>query len=212
MTKKQYVTAILAVFAVTATTALTQRFLEAGWHSRSQIAALSSKLRELPESFGDWKRVDRKEIPQRVERILNCHSYVNDTYENSRSGAVISVAVLFGPRGPIAVHTPEICYSSVGAQLASTRQIASIESGNHRDEFWKAQYSKHGNQDPSFEVWYAWSDGGPWHASENPRYWMTDVLYKLQLSGEPTTEAGGSDCQAFLKSFLPILRDRLGKD
>ncbi len=212
MSTKQYVSGILVIFTVTTMTALTQRYLEAGWHSQSEIAALSSKLRELPDSFGDWKRIERKEIPQKVERILNCYGYINDSYENSRSGAVVSVAVLLGPRGPIAVHTPEICYSSVGAQLSTTRRVASIESKNHRDDFWKAQFSKDGDQEPSIEVWHAWSDGGPWCASENPRYWMTDLLYKLQLSGDPPTEGGASDCHSFLESFLPILRKHLGTD
>jgi hypothetical protein len=210
--KKQYIAAILAIFTITAITALTQNYLEAGWHSQSEIALLSSKLREIPDTFGDWKRIERKEIPQKVERVLNCYGYINDIYENSRSGAVVSVAVLFGPRGPIAVHTPEICYSSVGTQLATSRRAVRIESENHQDEFWMAQFSKQGEQEPGFEVWHAWSDGGPWCASENPRYWMTDVLYKLQLSGDPPNEDGGSDCRSFLQSFLPILRQHLGTD
>jgi len=201
--------AIIAIVVLSASTALTHAYLDAGWHSKSEIDRLASQLRELPDSIGDWNRTAKNEIPNGTLRTLKCYGYLSESYENSSSGAVISVAVLFGPRGPIAVHTPEICYSSAGTEPVAPRKVSSIETGTYKDEFWMTRFSKKGLQEPSLEVWYAWSDGGPWRASENPRYWMTDHLYKLQLSGKPSKGGGVSDCQSFLQSFLPVLRKQL---
>lgn len=210
MNKSQYIVALIAIGVITATTAITHAYLEAGWQSQSQIKALAARLQELPDSFGDWQRTSRKEIPSRILQVLRCYGYISDSYENTQTGSVISVAVLFGPRGPIAVHTPEICYSSVGTQSVGSRRTDSIESGNTTDVFWSTRFTKQGIQEPILEVWYGWSDGGAWHASENPRYWMTDFLYKLQISGQLQRGDGTSDCRSFLHSFLPVLRKHLG--
>lgn len=207
--KTQTMIAVVAVVVITGTIAIAHAYLEGGWQSESEIESIASKLQELPDSFGDWKRTSKKEIPARILRVLRCYGYLSETYENSSSGGVISVAVLFGPRGPIAVHTPEICYSSVGTQVQGTRRSTSIESENHRDEFWITQFAKEGFQEPCLEVWYGWSDGGRWHASENPRYWATNHLYKLQLSGQPRKDGTHSDCSSFLENFLPVLRKHL---
>ena len=58
--------------------------------------------------------------------MLECTGNIVRTYENQRTGEVVSVFVIVGPAGPIAVHTPEICYSSQNYKSRDTRQQVAI--------------------------------------------------------------------------------------
>ena len=122
-------------------------------------------------------------------------------YRNQTTGAMINAALLFGPRGPIAVHTPEICYDSVGTEQTRERQVESIKTDAGTHQLWSVQFSKAPDPEPSIEVWYAWSDGGTWEAKENPRLWMTDKLYKIQIAGP--VDPDKRPCRDFMKAFLP---------
>ena len=111
--------------------------------------------------------------------------------------------VLFGPRGPIAVHTPEICLGSIGSAVGE-RQLESISTDTGKHEFWSVQFATKFDVQPSLEVWYAWTYGTRWEASKNPRYLLTENLYKLQVSG-PVSNQVQQPCREFLEALLPNL-------
>src|SRR5690606_36914398 len=131
-------------------------------------------LPQLPEQVGPWVRVGDHELPASAQKQLRCYGYLNREYWNPNTGDRVSVALLFGPRGPIAVHTPEICYSSAGTQPIGTRVVETVDADGETGEFWHIQFSRGDEPLPHLDVWYAWSDGGPWYAGEYPRLWLTD--------------------------------------
>lgn len=184
-------------------------YLDGRWAFNRDLEAFGNGLDELPERVGTWSLARRDELAANAQRILRCHGSLVREYVDDASGRRVSVAVLFGPRGPIAVHTPEICYSSVGTKVAGPTEAVTLEDVPGRASFWKTEFIQTPETEPSFEVWYGWSDGGDWVAAKNPRFWMTDQLFKIQLAGPVSGDDSGSAIRDFLNAFLPELNQYL---
>ncbi len=201
-----YSIALATVLSLTVTSGLVHGYLDARWTTGPDIDAIAAQLPALPEQVGPWVRVSDHELDPAAQRLLRCYGYLNREYWKPATGDRITVAVLFGPRGPIAVHTPEICYSSAGTQPIGERVAETIHSEGQEDQLWHIQFSRLDDPRPSLDVWYAWSQGGPWVAGEYPRFWLTDRLYKVQLAGSPAADGSEPPCRDFLTHFLPAVR------
>src|SRR5687767_6261065 len=90
-----------------------------------QLAA-DALSRPLPARAGSWVLLTESKLGPEVVKMLRCPAYINRVYAHEQTGDRITVAVLVGPAGPIAVHTPEICYSSHDYKQASLRQMRTI--------------------------------------------------------------------------------------
>lgn len=180
-------------------------WLDGRWVHQANLQAVGSQLDRLPQKLGDWVLLQEGELPESAQAMLHCYGHTVRTYQNSQTGSRINLALLFGPRGPIAVHIPEICYSSRGVTQEHERQEVTIDAGGAEHTLWKLNFVSAMSDQPEFQVYYAWSDGGPWQASKYPRFWLSDRLYKLQLSGPPSKPGGASECNDFLEQLLPAL-------
>lgn len=198
--------ALATVLALTMTSGLVHGYLDARWTTGPDIDVIAAKLPNLPEQVGPWLRVNDHELTPSAQKLLRCYGYLNREYWNPQTGARVNVAVLFGPRGPIAVHTPEICYSSAGTQPIGNRKVELIRADGQEDQLWHIQFGYGDEPNASLDVWYGWSDGGPWQAGEYPRFWLTDRLYKIQLAGSPAADGAALPCRDFLTHFLPVVR------
>ena len=201
-----YSIALATVLSLTLTSGLVHGYLDARWTTGPDIDAIAAQLPALPEQVGPWVRVSDQELDPAAQRLLRCYGYLIREYWKPETGERVSVAVLLGPRGPIAVHTPEICYSSAGMQPVGERVAETIQSGGQEDQLWHLQLSRAEATTLNLDVWYAWSDGGPWVAGEYPRFWLTDRLYKIQLAGLPVADGLQPPCRDFLTHFLPVVR------
>ncbi len=201
--------AFLLSVCLAVTSSLTFGWLDGRWVSQPDMAATGNKLQELPDQLGDWRLVETQSLDANAARMLRCYGHTVRIYTNAQSGNRLTVAVLFGPRGPIAVHTPEICYSGQGVQQQGERERVEVSSGGLTHGLWKTNFLSKVDLQPELEVYYAWSDGGPWQAADQPRYWLTDRLYKIQLAGPPTTEGQPSESLQFLELFLEQLQPQL---
>lgn len=204
-----YSVALATVLALTLMSGLVHGYLDARWTGGPDLVAHGARLNELPEQIGPWVRVSEKELDASAQNLLRCYGALHHEYWNPDTGQRVSVAVLFGPRGPIAVHTPEICYSSTGISPLGERVAETFTTDGISDELWHVQFRRGDEKVAVLDVWYAWSDGGPWCAGEYPRFWLTDRLYKIQLAGLPATSGSESPCRDFLSYFLPVVRRAL---
>ncbi|MDA9840526.1 EpsI family protein [Rubripirellula sp.] len=195
---------MLVVIALLMTSAVVHGSIDGRWSAKTDLKAQGQKLTTLPEVAGDWRLTSKPEMDESALRILQCHGWDQRQYRNEITGQIITVAVMFGPRGPMAVHTPEVCYDSVGTLQTRDRRVESISTGSNDHKFWSVEFSRKDSPDDRFESWYAWSDGGAFHASKLPRVWMTSSLYKIQLSG-PSGNGADQPIQDFLGEFLPQL-------
>ena len=184
-------------------------YLDSRWTSQDDIKAIAEPLLNLSQKAGNWELASNSEIEGAAKRILQCYGSILQEYVNKTTGDRVTVFVVCGPRGPIAVHTPEVCYSSSGTEPVGDRVASPMLINGESQSFWKIKFRKPRSSDPPhLEVWYGWSDGGPWKAASLPRVWLTDSLYKIQVAGPPA-KAGEetSPVEDFLAEFLPTLSE-----
>jgi hypothetical protein len=140
--------------------------------------------------------------------MLEAKGYISRVYTHESTGESINVFVVFGPKGPIAVHTPEVCYSARAVTQTSERTPVPVESEGKEGNLWKLGFETNSIDKRKMSVYYGWTEGGPWQAAQNPRFWRTDYLYKIQTSCQATGKKEDSTDE-FFKFFLPELRKHL---
>jgi len=197
--------AVAVVIGLTLFSGVVHGFLDGRWENPTDLRAQGDLLGKLPSRCGDWVLVKSMPLDQGAADLLRCHGSEVRVYRNEVTDVLVNVAVFFGPRGPIAVHTPEVCYSSAGTKQTREKMVETIETPGGSHQLWSVQFRKDLETEPSLEVWYAWSDGDEFEAAANPRFWMVDNLYKIQVAG-PVGLRSESYCQDFVKSFLPKLQ------
>ncbi|EMI44601.1 exosortase-associated EpsI family protein [Rhodopirellula sp. SWK7] len=201
-------TAVLVV--LTLMSGAVHGYLDGRWSVNRDLTALGSVLDDLPDEIGEWKLHETQELDPGAAQLLRCYGSVVRVYRNEANGAVVNLAIMFGPRGPIAVHTPEICYSSIGTNQVGEREVERV-GGAGEDSLWSVRFAVDPLPDPSLEVWYGWSSGGEWQARENPRFWFTDALYKIQIAG-PAGDGVNCPVKDFAASLLPLTHQYLGTE
>lgn len=197
--------ALVLVVILAIGSGLVHGWLDGRWSSGPDLASIGERLNKLPEALGDWVLLRHQEMPANALQMLRCYGHTLRVYQHSKTGAQVTIAVLLGPRGPIAVHTPEICYSGQGVKQAKERQSVPIKANGLAHSVWQLNFLSKSDSSPALEVFYAWSDGGAWQASKYPRFWLTSRLYKFQLAGPPPASGEQSACVDFLQNFLPAL-------
>lgn len=190
---------------------LSHGWLDGRWVDKPDVEAIGAKLKDLPEQLGEWSLVENQELPKAAISILQCYGHSLNVYRNSKTGSRLSVALLFGPRGPIAVHTPEVCYSGVGIEQSGKTEMEVIRVDEEVHTFWRVNLLSKPALKPALEAYYAWSDGGNWQAADYPRVWLTGELYKIQLACSPTEPGQSPDAIQFLQLFLPKIQPLLVK-
>lgn len=177
------------------------------WGPADDLAALGDHLATLPVAFGDWRLEADETISDGTVEMLQCAGYINRRYSNRVSGQVISMAILVGPAGPIAVHTPEICFSSRAYELRDERLVVRLpHPPDPPHTFWVVDFIEHENRDSGLRVYYAWSSGEQWTASESPRLGFAGApwLLKIQLACQ-LPESGGRDAgRDFLEALTAL--------
>jgi hypothetical protein len=150
---------------------------------------------KLPQQMGDW-RFDR-DVPFTADvlHVLQQPAHLSKVYENMRTGDIVTVAVIAGHPGPVAVHTPEICFSSRDYQMGGERSRQQITAGDERaHDFWKIGFNPRDPGDLPLTVLYGWSTGTTWEAATHPRYSYGGLshLYKIQLAVSTATDSTSS--------------------
>jgi hypothetical protein len=209
MTRKVFIQRLSIIAAVAVFAAVFPSWIEGRSQPGVSRQALGENLNRIPNQLGDWECISEERLQPEVERTLRCYGYINRVYWNAKTGSRVSLAILYGPRGPMAVHTPEICYSSRGRVPQGKPQEVSPRGEANGSSFWRLNFKQANEQSSDLEVWYAWSDGGDWIASSHPRFWTIDSLYKLQLAGTIGSEGQEGDCEDFIQQIVPAFRNHL---
>jgi hypothetical protein len=220
MKQSSFVFGLVAVMALTVLSGAIQGHIRNRWGPSDALQSAARKLNDVPEKFGGpqndrWQLKTAEKMADDTVEMLECTGYFVRTYENRRTGENINVFVVVGPAGPIAVHTPEICYSSQNYTSREKRQRVAIQSAQEQDDqFWALSFKTKTLQEDLLVVYYAWTANDRWSAPDDARFAFvgSPYLYKIQLSCE--MPAGSNlktrdSCREFLKDFVPVLRQYL---
>lgn len=213
---------IAAAVIVTLSGMVAYGWIRARWDF-GQIVERGDALQDMPEQFGGWERKASKEIDENVLEQLECepHHCFDYVYYNRDLNASVEVAVFFGPAGPVAVHTPDICYRNSDFKIVDSRGVSVGE-----DQFQLLEMRRKSLEKTRMHVVYAWRYADRWEVSDSPRfaYAFKRYLFKLQLAAAvpPTPEsqdesdedddtAAKSIAVTFLESFLPAFEEHVAK-
>ena len=184
------------------------------WAASSALRAAVQRLAALPRTVGDWEGRDGTVDSESLE-MAEIAGYVVRHYRDRRTGRSVSVLLVCGRPGPIAVHSPEVCYGGSGYTTIGSRKRVSLGNGaSAHDAFWAIELEKPAAVEPDrLRILYGWSADGQWNATDRPRYEFagSDVLFKLYVIRH--REGGADDAandvpeQQFLEQFLPVLRE-----
>lgn len=178
------------------------------WSPPAELSAGVIRLEKLPNQVGKWKAVENLPIDAEAVQMLDCAGYNSRRYVNQETGQQLNCAVLVGRAGPIAVHTPEVCFSSRAYDITGERTETGVEENpSRRHSFWLVDFSSRNALADALRVYYAWSSGDAWIASRSPRFEFAGapLLYKIQLAVKvsPNVASKGDDPgKQFLEEFV----------
>jgi hypothetical protein len=174
----------IALAVVLASGALYGKYAQR-WGPPADLLVAASAVAGLPDRVGAWDRIEDVPMEQSTLEMLECAGYINRKYQHRATGQVINLSVIVGPPGPIAVHTPEICFSSRAYEQQSARTAVELVGREDvRHSFWRLDFKSRNVLAVGLRVYYAWSRGEAWVAAKSPRYEFAAApgLYKLQLA------------------------------
>lgn len=203
--------------------------IAAGWRYRSLagvpdtslMKAAAEKLAGIPSTIGNWKVIQENSLSAEVVEMLQCSAHVNRVYQHEETKQTVSIVVLLGPHGPMAVHIPEVCYSNSGFKSDSEATNCTLRpaSGGESDQFWRVSMRSMSDEEIVQHVFYGWSEGGRWSRPASPRwaFGRAPYLYKLQMattevanaSDKPSADRprGKTDAaEKFLEQFIEAAR------
>ena len=206
----------LLLLASTVVAGIVHRQMTNSWKLSPTSRVAGERLAgALPQDFGNWRFDHQTEFDPAVLKILEQPVYLSRVYQNVQTGDTVTVAVIVGHPGPVAVHTPEICYSSRDYSVAgdrTTQVIAAADGRQHR--LWRLSLEANQADELPLTVLYGWTTGTEWEATERPRYAFGGLshLYKIQVAAVAPQRRGDSDfdpAQDFLTGFLSQLQPQL---
>lgn len=182
------------------------------WSGSRQVEAAAAALGRVPLDFDGWRgrpmELDRAQLV-----VGEIDGYLLRHYEDPLGGGGVTLLVVCGRPGPIAAHTPDVCYAGLGYDPTGPTDRIALEVGGpgRPASFRRAVLARASASGPStLEILWSWSSGGDWEAPDHPRlaFASRPALYKLYVIREVPTpgEASGDDpSPRFLRALIPVL-------
>lgn len=180
------------------------------WAPPVETRTAAARLDTVPMELGDWfgEAIEVKE-GEAGRGVAGC---IKRRYVQRSTGAAVSIVLVCGRPGPVAIHTPEVCYGANGFLIGSKDRA---EVGASGDNLWKADALRtSASEETRLRVYWAWNGGDGWRASPDARrqFVRAPVLHKLYVVRELSSLSETSraePCEEFLRVLLPELRKRL---
>ena len=211
---------IVAAAILTIVIGLGHRAISAGGLSDG-IELTQQQIDQLPDQIDVWTITNREEISGPALELLDCTANGNLVYRNVDTEANAIVTVMSGPSGPLAAHTPEVCYSSKAYVIDSVPELLKIElADGTKCELRVVNLVPRSDNHEPLTVIYGWNDGSTWKAPaptwSRAVYAGTQSLVKLQVailtngdSSVASTKDRQSQLKQFLNQFIPVLTAQL---
>ena len=181
------------------------------WQPIVRTNGPETRLAAIPLQLGEWDGKDGELSTAERSAAGVTHDLLR-TYTNQATGDVVTVTLMCGPTGPIAVHPPTACYRGAGYQQAGETRSVRIESVTSEKKtghvFAIADFYKPARSDqPQPRIYWAWSTNGHWVTPDSPRleFASSPVLFKLYVTCERPfgSKPGPTPADEFLKLLLP---------
>jgi hypothetical protein len=171
----------LTVFAGILTAGLIPGLWAGRWIPAVSLDEAVARLPNIPYVVGEWTGRDLP-VKAAERTAANASGFLRRRYVNARTGGSVALLVLCGRPGPIAVHTPDVCFRGSGFDEIGKSFRHDIP-GSTGSRLWVRQFQKAQPSPVTLRVFYGWSANGTWEASDSPRlaFARSPVLYKLYV-------------------------------
>jgi hypothetical protein len=202
---------LIAALVVLLVSGLVHGFWTQRWHSAEALTGAVVRVHAVPLHAGNWKGVNLDVDPELYEQA-RAVGYWMRRYTNGATGDSISVILMCGRAGHMAVHTPDICYRGAGYEMVGEPARYRLP-GSAACEFWAASFRLPGLAGVAdLEIYWTWGADNSWKAPSSPRlaFGGQPYLFKLyvvrEAPGNPLQDPVTAD---FLRQFMPELEAAL---
>ncbi len=173
------------------------------WVTAAEPVEAAKRYDNIPLSIGDWEGTPIESKAQ-GEHIVG---WMQRHYRNRKTNETVTVALLCGRPGPVAIHTPDVCYGATGFNVGTPHRV---NVPGKQAEFWTADAVKpSATGDTKLRIYWGWNDGTGWLAADNARqtFPRSHVLHKLYVIRELVTQQKDDQepCLTFLEQLVPVL-------
>ena len=202
---------IVLCVSLTVLSGVLRGMVDQRWGMGEAANEAAVRVEALPDQLGKWKAVHVDELDEEATKMLRCVGSTVRNYVHEDTQESVSLVFMVGPAGPLAIHTPDVCYGSANFTTAEQRQqrmLKDVNGDEHPFSVITFEENKMGKR--LLRVYYAWNKGGEWAAPDTPRTSFAGVpmLYKLQLATNSIDGATNVDAaEKFLIENLSALKD-----
>jgi hypothetical protein len=209
---KRILITVLAVVAVMVT-GLVHGIWTGRWEITDEPGASVALLPDVSMVLGDWQG---ETLDAESRQLGDASGCLLRRYTNNLAGSSVTVFLLCGRPGPVAIHPPDSCYAAGGFEIATPSLFKAPTGSSATDaEFRVARMrKKRAGEQTQLRVFWSWNDGKGWRVPSNPRvsFAGTPVLFKLYLVRElPDYEEplDGDPSVDLMRHLLPELEKTL---
>jgi hypothetical protein len=182
------------------------------WSTSEELPAAVERLGALPTTIDDWEGSAVEQEAATLQRGDIAGALLR-RYAQRGTDRELLVMLVCGRPGPVAVHTPDVCYQGAGYKMASdrARQVVARPAGEPAT-FWKASFVKEsfaGKEE--LRIWWSWYAGGAWQVAGEPRlaFARFPVLHKLYVIYRVPQRSRGANDPTI--AFVPRLLAELDR-
>jgi hypothetical protein len=179
------------------------------WNPSQELDDAIAHLNDLPERVGAWQ-AQPIEIDAKALQQAGAAGHWLRRFTHARTGASVTIILLCGRTGQMAVHRPEHCYRGSGYEMSAPAANQTLDLGEQGSaQFWTARFVKDDPGNPAqLRIFWSWLAGGAWQAPESPRLTFAGqtVLFKLYAVREdtgPKQPVENDSCLELLLALLP---------
>lgn len=190
----------------------------------ADLTGVAARVHEVPKEINDWVCIEEGSVSGAELKMAELNSYAMRHYRNQRTGAIVTMLLMCGPTGPVAVHPPTACYAGQGYEqigdvamhrVASRQHPAagtSVSKSTSTHRMMTAQFRKPGRANSrKARIFWSWSADGVWSTPVSPRLEFAGcpALFKLYVTHEAHDLRpldGTTPAEEFLRDALPVIR------
>jgi hypothetical protein len=178
------------------------------WGTPLEPTALAARLDQLPLVLGEWQGQD---LDYDWKELGPVAGSLYRRYVNHRTRAAVTIFIVCGRPGPVAIHTPDVCYRASGYEMLSLEKYP-LPPGTALGEFCTSHLRKtRSSEQQHLRIFWSWYAGGTWSVPPNPRlafarYGVLCKLYLLHEIGSSSEPFDQDPCVELMSQLLPELR------